>query len=146
MKRSVALVALLALIVVAGVFLWRRSPGPSGVAPKKGPPTGTSRMANLLQEIARASDPDGNVFLNAQRAQRLRARVAQATTPARQADLQMEMAMELLRSGQTTAAINEFSAARQFIAQLPDEQRENMSWLLDRFLALAYLRLGEQQN
>lgn len=146
MKRNLVLVITVALVIIAGVLLWRR-PQPASQRPTKTTvATGTTRMAARLQEIARNSDPDGNVFLNAQRAERLRVRVAKATVPAQQVDLQLEMALELLRSGQTTAAINEFSAARQFIAKLPDEKREDTSWLLDRFLALAYLRLGEQQN
>lgn len=146
MKRYIVFATLLALAVIAGVLCWQRSQPPSPRPTKTAVATGTTTMAARLQEIARNSDADGNLFLNAQRAERLRARVAKATAPAQQVDLQIEMALELLRSGQTTAAINEFSAARQFIAKLPEEKREETSWLLDRFLALAYLRLGEQQN
>jgi hypothetical protein len=56
------------------------------------------------------------------------------------------MSLEYLRAGQSETAIREFSATAPLLDGLPENERPEMRWLLNRFLALSFMRLGEQEN
>jgi len=103
-------------------------------------------MAGRLAALARASDPEKNVFLNRKRVEMLQRRSSADLTPIARLDLQIELGLERLRSGESSKAIETFQEARNLIQSLPDEAHRHYRWLLYRFLGLAHLRLGEQEN
>src|SRR5207249_4842368 len=59
---------------------------------------------------------------------------------------QIQMSLEYLFAGETETAIKELSAAGPMLAALHERESLHTAWLLKRFLAIAHLRLGEQQN
>src|SRR5436190_8733164 len=103
-------------------------------------------MAERLERIAATADPSKNPFLNRQRAELLRKKLSTALPPKPEVDTRLEMALEYLRAGETEIALREFQAAATAIAKLSGPERLQNEWFLERFLGLAYMRLGEQQN
>ena len=145
-KRAVPLAVVAAVLVVgccaALVYFLRLSPQ----ATARRPDAGTSRMVVRLEKIARESDPAKNLFLNRQRAEGLRKKLATRMSPREQVHTRFEMALEYLRAGETETAIKEFSVAAPLLTGLPELERSETQWLLNRFFALSYMRLGEQEN
>lgn len=133
------------LLVTAGVlFAW------SGCAThpdeEAGHDPGTAEMAAALQRIyAQAlADPMPYVHLNARRAGHWRQEVQRSAGPA-QRQARYNYASELLNAGDTEAAIRQLDT---LIASLGDRRfalTPESKPLFD-LLAVAYLRLGEQQN
>ncbi|HXJ61016.1 MAG TPA: CRTAC1 family protein, partial [Verrucomicrobiae bacterium] len=108
---------------------------------------GSVRMAERLEQLASKSDPAQNPFLNRQRAEGLRKRLTDGRPdPAAEFDLRLELALELLRAGDATAATQELARIQAVLPGLPPEKREESAWLVARFTGQAYLRLGEQEN
>jgi hypothetical protein len=114
--------------------------------PKKEEEDGTKRMAERLEQIAATSDPDKDPFQNRRRAEILRKRLATRLPTKVEVDTRLEMALEYLRAGESEIAVAEFQAAAPIIEKLDGSELLRSEWLLDRFLGLAYMRLGEQQN
>ena len=105
----------------------------------------TQRMAQLLEQIARRANPLRNDYLNDRKAEYLQKKLAETTTISELLKLQREFAYQLLNSGATETAIRAFESLEHLFAQHdPKELAEN--WDLRRTLAVAYLRLGEQEN
>lgn len=107
---------------------------------------GTRKMAERLERIAATADPAKNPFLNHQRAELLRKKLSAPLPPKAEVDTRLEMALEYLRAGETEIALTEFQAAAPAIAKLSGPEKLQNEWFLERFLGLAYMRLGEQQN
>jgi hypothetical protein len=103
-------------------------------------------MPACLAHIANTSNPDRNPFLNAQRAQRLRAKLDQPIPAREKVQTRIHLGMELLRDGDTEPGIQELLGVSGALEALPPAERSETEWLLNRFLGLAYMRLGEQQN
>src|SRR5882724_11186321 len=104
--------------------------------------SGTRRMAARLDEITGGLDPVKNVFLNTQRAARMRAEMEQ--TPSARADLLPLLADELLRAGRTEEAI---AISLSLLHPDPhDTLHAPPAVGIHRFLGLCYMRLGEQEN
>jgi len=104
--------------------------------------SGTRRMAARLDEITGGLDPVKNVFLNTQRAARMRAEMEQ--TPSARADLLPLLADELLRAGRTEEAI---AISLSLLHPDPhDTLHAPPAVGTHRFLGLCYMRLGEQEN
>jgi hypothetical protein len=134
------------LVYFAGSKSNSKPPRKSDTAPLGGPGSGTRAMAARLEKIAQESDPMENLFLNHQRAELFRKKRSEAVAPAQQVDAQIRMALEYLFAGETETAIRELSATGPLLEALPQADRPEMSWMLKRFLGLAYMRLGEQDN
>lgn len=106
-------------------------------------------IPEILSHAAKTADPDLNPFLNQARAERLRSQLLLQTnlSPASVADLKGRFATELLRAGQTRESISQWT-------QLLNLQRQGVAnYLGSRSLgpvrlqlAIAWLRLGEQEN
>jgi hypothetical protein len=103
-------------------------------------------MAARLEQIAASSNPEANPFLNAQRAERLRARLSQPISPREKVQTRIHLGMELFRAGSTEPGIQELLAVSESLDALPAPERSETEWLLNRFLGLGYMRLAEQQN
>jgi hypothetical protein len=103
-------------------------------------------MVERLEQVAANSEPANNPFLNRQRAELLRNKLSTPMPPKAEVDTRMEMALECLRAGETETALAEFRAAASAVEKLTGTEKLQQEWLLERFLGLAYMRLGEQQN
>ncbi|MCB0678657.1 MAG: CRTAC1 family protein [Saprospiraceae bacterium] len=99
-------------------------------------------MVEQLDSLARYSVPMENYQLNSLRAEYWREQAAQQTELGKQISARFQMANELLNAGKLEDAILEMSKiAQQLGGQLNDQTK-----MLYELLAIAYLRLGEQQN
>lgn len=87
------------------------APGASSADPRG---EGTRRMAERLEQLARATDVQESSWLNLERAERLKAVLENATTPREYFDLQPDYADELLKAGKTQEAIRAFLDLQKF--------------------------------
>lgn len=108
--------------------------------------TGSARMVDTLRAIREraAADPEANAFLNRERAAAL-ARIVPAQTGAIAVQNRYRLAHELLLAGQTREAITELSGLIAGTRSRLSRDQPQAKILFD-LLAIAYLRLGEQQN
>ncbi|TDI45985.1 MAG: tetratricopeptide repeat protein, partial [Acidobacteria bacterium] len=105
---------------------------------------GDADVPGLLRRIVAEADPDRNPFLNDRRAERLAAKVAEAAAGNARDGIEFELAHELLRAGDTRKAIE---LLESLIARLVAHGSSADAMLGVREVrALAYLRLGEQEN
>ena len=119
----------------------------AGVAACAGPATdGTARMVDTLATLyAQAvANPMSNQFLNRQRADTIFARLAGMSGP-EALNARYLLGLERLQAGQTREAIAEFQSLMQAAGIHPDSITPQNKQLFD-MLAIAYLRLGEQEN
>ena len=96
-------------------------------------------MAERLEQIARNLDPVKNTYINAERAAYLR-QLDLPPDPTDRLRLQVHLARELLRAGKSQEAIDHFLHIKRQLGTTrtkPDVRK---------LLALAHLRLGEQEN
>ncbi len=126
---------LLALALVVGCASPPAEPPPEQTA-------GTVRMAQRLQAIREGQPLDLNVFRSGERAERLLA-LSTPSQPARSRPHRVRLARELLWAGRTDEALEILDA---LVEAVELEGREEAALDLRKLLALAYLRLGEQQN
>ena len=116
------------------------------------PTEGTKRMGELLARIRRETNPLNNPFLNRARAEILAARVAEAkkagSSPHTMVNLRAQYGMELLDAGRSAEAITELETA--LAIHLSPGSAHFMGnrdpSALRKSLAMAHLRLGEQEN
>jgi len=113
---------------------------------KSDPHTGTRRMAERLKKLAENVDPKTNPFASAERVTYWRAQ--KPANPRDKMINQFQLGMDLLHNGQTEEAITELQGA---LAQATTGANSHMApagFDIDvrSYLALAYLRLGEQDN
>jgi hypothetical protein len=102
-------------------------------------------MARRLQELADKVDPTRSPIANTERAALLRARLQQGGGPG-DLTLEFELARELLRAGQSSAALDE---VRELTAGIQGTRGPGREGLLTKALELegiAHLRAGEQGN
>ena len=109
------------------------------------PSEGTARMAARLAELADQMSPDRNPILNTARAANLRVRMDAETEPATRIELQIALANELTLAGRTVEAIELLTVARTETEKYGAEAAPVVR-AIGGMLALAYLRLGEQEN
>jgi hypothetical protein len=122
-----------------------------GAAPYQAP--STRRMAERLEKIASDADPMQNPFLNRGAAELFRVQFEKALTnrvqplpPARLVGLHYKYALELLNSGKSARAVEQFTALNDFIAAHRLVFEPDKAELLRLNLIMAHLRLGEQEN
>ena len=138
----------LALAVGAALACGERAP-PAAARPSSSPPPtrdGTARMADTLAVLAAEAlgNPMANPFLNRERATVLRGRAAfQEGGDA--LNTRHWMADELLKAGRTREAIAELEALLRDAGGSSEPIAPQRKPVFD-LLAMAYLRLGEQEN
>lgn len=109
----------------------------------------TFAMAQLLGKVARARTPATDQFLNKQRASYFKELSLASTNPLEAVPLRLRSGVELLNSGDSFAALKEFGG----VAKDFEDAEKRITGLSERFrldiyfhAALAYLRIGEQEN
>ena len=110
------------------------------------PPRGPASMVRLLARVALDVDPSTNVFENDLRAERLIGRIASAGKLSEQQILRFERAQELLRSNRPEEAIELTRAIIETHRSLGADETGPDMVNMNAFLALAYMRKGEQDN
>lgn len=115
-------------------------------APAPRPRSGTERMADTLAAInAQAlANPMANPFLSRERAEAIQTMLARQTGN-EAINSRFMMAQERLVAGQTREAIAALESMARDLGLSPDKVTPQSKQLFD-LLALAFLRLGEQQN
>ena len=98
-------------------------------------------MVARLQEIARTTDPLNNTYLSDRRVALYKAR-SEPRDPVPQISFRIRLAKELLQSGYNDEAIRLFEES---IIRAPKYGIKTRPTLKE-YLALSYLRLGEEQN
>ncbi|HEV8364563.1 MAG TPA: CRTAC1 family protein [Gemmatimonadaceae bacterium] len=108
--------------------------------------TGTQRMADTLAVINAQgmANPEGNIFLNRERADELQALIA-GLSGTEALNKRHWMAEERLKAGQTREAIDELQKLLKDAGVSRDTITPQLKPVFD-LLAIAYLRLGEQEN
>ncbi|HEY0549910.1 MAG TPA: VCBS repeat-containing protein, partial [Verrucomicrobiae bacterium] len=108
--------------------------------------SGTLRMVARLEEIRRTADPKATIYFNREMLPGLRQAQAATTNAEQLLSIRAEYATQLLRAGLSAEAVQEFNALGQFVREKNLRlSAENAAFLqLER--ALAYLRVGEQEN
>ena len=102
---------------------------------------GTQHMAEQLAALAADANAEDNIYLSQHRVDWLRRQPA-PDDPVQQLSQQVELAKELLRAGASAEAATLFEQVRE----QADAHRFRTRPSLEEMIALAYLRLGEQQN
>ena len=102
---------------------------------------GTQRMAGQLAALAAQANAEDNIYLSLHRVDWLRRQPA-PDDPVQQLSQQVELAKELLRAGSSAEAAALFEQVREQATAHRFRTRPS----LEEMIALAYLRLGEQQN
>lgn len=118
-----------------------KSDSPSGKKNTVVPRDGHTRMAAILDSIADHANPNDCYNLNNKKASLLKQQWDQAN-PQEKMIAQLRYADQILKSGKNEAAIMEF---QDIINQLNDQLSPQTQQVYE-LLALAYLRIGEQQN
>ena len=104
----------------------------------------TRRMAERLQQHIRDAglkNPNSDL----QRVEAFRAQLRQTNSAAETFRLKLDLAMALLRGGESKAALSEIESVRQYLAGIGKLTPGNLSQL-QHLAALAHLRAGEQEN
>jgi hypothetical protein len=141
MSAWLAVPAVLALAALPPLACRERA-GTSPAAAARG--EGTRRMAARLDELIRNLDPTQNFSLNTGRADLLRQGVETARSAGERMTLLPLQAAELLNAGRTEEAI---AIAESLLKPAPEVAADAPPEAETRdFLALCYLRLGEQEN
>ena len=102
-------------------------------------------MASFLADIAQKTDPNLNYSLNSKMAAQLKEAFFKEQSPQKKFAIKIDYAKQLLFAGQTQQAIAEFEEISKLLGGVDQLLSKERKSLLD-FLAVAYLRLGEQQN
>lgn len=109
-------------------------------------PAGTKKMAALLRRIYEQTDWKADPDKTAQRAKYYRSLLRNPLTLTQQVTVWLEMGKELLRSGENEEALQALEGlaknCQDHGVHLPDDTDQQ----LHLYIALSYLRLGEQDN
>jgi hypothetical protein len=113
----------------------------------------TRRMAERLEKIATEADPMQNPFLNRRAAELFRAQFeqaftnrAQVTPPSALVGMHFKYAYELLNAGESAKAVEQFTALDGVIKSNRLVLDPDKAATFRMNFAMAYLRLGEQEN
>jgi hypothetical protein len=137
------IVLAIALGIAASAGLGCNAKAPSPVAKVR---SGTAQMADTLAAITAAAraTPMADPFLNRERAAAIRAMLL-TKSGAEARNHRHWMADEMLRAGQTREAITEIETLMREAGDTADAITAQRKPIYD-LLAIAYLRLGEQEN
>ena len=103
-------------------------------------------MAELLQQIYRDSDWKTDPTKQGERAAYYRSLAAKGLSPADDFMVRQQMAVELLAAGDAAGAVETYEGLRSEAAARQQPLSPEAAHHLSELLAIAYLRLGEQEN
>ncbi len=129
----------LVVFLLLGSLAWAWAEAPAAPPP-------SSSMVEILERMAAEADPNTHAFLNRQRVELLDARLQQVTRPQDGPPIAFALAKELLYAGETEGAIRVFEQIRHLTSRPGVQPDPLIVKKLGEFLAIAYLRLGEQEN
>ncbi len=137
---------MVASLVGIAVLIFGSAAGAQTSASRPAHP-GTQRMVNRLRELADTADIRVNGFLSLDRSQALAVSLKAAGTN-REALTRIapQLAMELLRAGQSEAALAQFSEVEAALANAPAAANAELAFQMRMGQAVSSLRLGEQEN
>jgi hypothetical protein len=107
---------------------------------------GTRKMAARLAQLVKDIDLKEGAWCNKERAAYMKGMLEKTVVPREYFDLQPDYADELLKSGQTEEAIKAIKDLEKSAAANERPPTARNRQFLRHHLAIAYLRLGEQQN
>src|SRR5437867_3083818 len=139
-RSSAGVSAMLALALLPACS--RGRPGPTPDLPGDG----TRRMAERLQQLARDTKAMENPFMNTARAEHLRTELEGSFGAQDYFALQPHYAEELMKCGKVQESIQAFIDLRTTAEASTTPPNSESRTFLNHSLALAYLRLGEQEN
>ncbi len=115
--------------------------------PQDVPAVSTQQMAALLERIATETyaDPRRNVHVNKARVARLE-QVILPEDPAQLISYKSTLGQEQLNAGYNEAAIETFKSILDILEKNPNLHSVNQELAVKDYLAISYLRLGEQEN
>ncbi|MGM0460665.1 MAG: hypothetical protein ACQERO_15070, partial [Bacteroidota bacterium] len=102
-------------------------------------------MVALLDSIARNASPSLNQYVNSKRVEAIRS-LPYPENPTEAMVYEGTLAQELIYSGQTEEAIDILESLLESLEISEHEIRQRFEENILDLVALAYLRLGEQQN
>lgn len=105
----------------------------------------TRKMFERLERITQEGDPLKNQFRNAERAAILEEKLARVTDKREMLHLLTDTSVELLQAGRTKDALQMMARLENFVFENKLAAEENL-FTLAYWDAIAYLRLGEQEN
>ncbi len=105
----------------------------------------TEMMVALLDSIARNASPSLNQYVNSKRVEAIRS-LPYPENPTEAMVYEGTLAQELIYSGQTEEAIDILESLLESLEISEHEIRQRFEENILDLVALAYLRLGEQQN
>lgn len=118
---------------------------PQRTAKPQEPIDGTGKMVKLLQTINASSSGRNNAFRNEDRISMF-SEILQKAQPSEQFKYRFLRAEEMLNAGHTSEAIAEFEILLDTLNSPTARIGENLSRKLKLLSAVAYMRLGEQDN
>ena len=108
---------------------------------------GDSRfMATVLARLAQRADPIANIYLNQARAEGLSSLLGQPMSAGKRLNMRLRIAQEQVRAGDLRAGIEEMQRVLAAVEAGQVPATEGFVYGLHDQLAIAYLRLGEQEN
>lgn len=105
----------------------------------------TRQMAERLAHEYDNLNPRNNAFANRKRIEMIRNQ-QEPVEPAHRFQYLANLGQELLYAGDTEEAIEYFLESQELLEDNPGQFHPGMNRMLQSYLALAYLRLGEQEN
>ena len=108
---------------------------------------GDSRfMATVLARLAQRADPIANIYLNKARVEGLSSLLGQPMSVGKRLNMRLRVAQERVRAGDLRAGIEEMQSVIAAVEAGQVPATEGFVYMLHDQLAIAYLRLGEQEN
>src|SRR5262249_35539729 len=116
------------------------------VLPPANPAPSTRRMAELLARFS--ENPQGGAlnFMSDRLASMLESKLTTDVPSNERFRLQFGLGVEQTRAGRPDLALNTFAAVERFVAEQSGTLDESSRVLLRNNKAMAFLRLGEQEN
>ncbi len=108
--------------------------------------SGTRRMASRLAQLARNAAFFPDHPMNTRAVAQLRRRLQSVEDPRRKVSLRLQLALKMLRRGQSRAAIEELTDLQFWVERQPWQLSPETVAVIRDLLAVSYLRLGEQEN